>query len=122
MIHEFTDGLCVHCGLPPRYAPPGEICQVNKYGAPAKRALAAIGLEYVGFEPRGMYATYQSPLSVGFCERMFWPQIEKILDLIHDPDRLRQRQESCNHLWVDRSMAGERMCFLCGKDMEESSG
>lgn len=82
MIHEFSAGLCVHCGLPPRYAPPGEICQVNKYAEPAKRALAAIGLEYVGFEPRGMYATYQSPLSVGFCERMFWPQIEAILDLM----------------------------------------
>jgi hypothetical protein len=78
--HEYVNKLCIHCGLPPRHANPAG-CPVNKYGEPAKRALAAVGLVYVGFELRGMYATYDSPLQPGFCERMFWPQIEAILKL-----------------------------------------
>ncbi len=81
MIHEFTDGLCIHCNLPPRYAPPGEPCPVNKYAEPSRRALAKIGLEYVGFETQGMYATYKSLLTPGHCERMFWVTIEKLLRL-----------------------------------------
>lgn len=58
---------------------------MNKYGEPAKRALAAIGLVYVGFETNGMYANYQDKLSPGFCGRMLWPQITAIngmLDLL----------------------------------------
>lgn len=92
MTHEFTEGLCVHCGLPPERAEQ-DVCPINKYGEPSSRALAAIGLRYVGFElaekkdsdgvpVRVMYAKYQDPLSPGFCCRMFWPQIEAILDLM----------------------------------------
>ena len=80
MNHEYVDKLCIHCGLPRKRADRNG-CPVNKYGEPAAMALAAIGLTYVGFELNGMYANYQDPLSPGFCGRMFWPQIEAILEL-----------------------------------------
>ena len=90
MTHDFTNStLCIHCGLPPRHAPHGEECPINKFAEPSQRALDAIGLVYVGFELRGMYATYKRPLTDGFCERMFWPQIEKILKLRQANDPVR---------------------------------
>lgn len=96
--HEFVDKLCKHCGLPPDRAPP--VCSVNQYGKPARRALDAIGLEYVGFETRGMYATYRSPLNADACERLFWPQIEKILKMLEELDALEDyRSEAAASAW-----------------------
>lgn len=117
MTHEFADGLCKHCGLPPRHAAK-DVCPVNKFGEPAKRALEAVGLVYVGFEVRGMYATYESPLQPGVCERMFWPQIEKILELTHDAEYAKQRQEACEHVPIVKDLSGSMWCFICGKDLE----
>lgn len=94
MTHETApDGLCLHCGMPVCRPDLPPICEIAGHAAKAKRALGALGLEYVSYELRGRYALYRSVDTPGLCERLHQGQIDRVIQLADVGAKFEQLKE-----------------------------